>query len=210
MALHTDPDGIVDPDAFERETLTRIGMPREIAMRHRLPPVRPFVLVRRLLGRLLFLPLVGDDGCRHRAAFQETGNVRDPATALALSPTPCCRPATRPTAPKPTASSRGRDPDVNALAQKARLPDRRSGLRRRPRRRKRGAAGRLHESLPDGEVGGGEFIGGPGVGESPPPNPPSHRGRATILRCRNGATAARAAPRLRRPPPGPRRGRSPS
>lgn len=37
MDLHTRQGGIVDPDAFERETLTRIGMPREIAMRHRLP-----------------------------------------------------------------------------------------------------------------------------------------------------------------------------
>ena len=37
MDLHTVRDGVVDPDAFERDTLARIGMPREIAMRHRLP-----------------------------------------------------------------------------------------------------------------------------------------------------------------------------
>ena len=37
MELHTVRDGVVDPDAFERDTLARIGMPREIAMRHRLP-----------------------------------------------------------------------------------------------------------------------------------------------------------------------------
>src|SRR5690606_28824616 len=37
MALHLLPDGNVDPDAFERETLAAIGMPREIVMRHRLP-----------------------------------------------------------------------------------------------------------------------------------------------------------------------------
>ncbi len=37
MDLHTVRDGVVDPDAFERGTLARIGMPREIAMRHRLP-----------------------------------------------------------------------------------------------------------------------------------------------------------------------------
>jgi peptidyl-dipeptidase Dcp len=37
MALHMDPDGIVDPDAFERETLARLGMPKELVMRHRLP-----------------------------------------------------------------------------------------------------------------------------------------------------------------------------
>jgi peptidyl-dipeptidase Dcp len=37
MDLHTIPDGQVDPAAFEREGLQRIGMPREIALRHRLP-----------------------------------------------------------------------------------------------------------------------------------------------------------------------------
>ena len=38
MALHTvdDPSNI-DPDAFERETLDRLGMPSEIVMRHRTP-----------------------------------------------------------------------------------------------------------------------------------------------------------------------------
>jgi peptidyl-dipeptidase Dcp len=37
MVLHTRPDGEVDPARFEREELARIGMPREIALRHRLP-----------------------------------------------------------------------------------------------------------------------------------------------------------------------------
>jgi peptidyl-dipeptidase Dcp len=37
MDLHTRPDGAFDPAAFEREGLARIGMPREIALRHRLP-----------------------------------------------------------------------------------------------------------------------------------------------------------------------------
>lgn len=37
MELHTRPDGNVDPAVFEREGLERIGMPREIALRHRLP-----------------------------------------------------------------------------------------------------------------------------------------------------------------------------
>ena len=37
MELHTRPDGQVDPSTFEREQLARIGMPREIALRHRLP-----------------------------------------------------------------------------------------------------------------------------------------------------------------------------
>jgi peptidyl-dipeptidase Dcp len=37
MDLHTRPDGVFDPATFEREALARIGMPREIALRHRLP-----------------------------------------------------------------------------------------------------------------------------------------------------------------------------
>jgi peptidyl-dipeptidase Dcp len=37
MMLHTDPDGVIDARAFERDALAEIGMPREIALRHRLP-----------------------------------------------------------------------------------------------------------------------------------------------------------------------------
>ena len=37
LELHTRADGAVDPAAFEREMLARIGMPDELALRHRLP-----------------------------------------------------------------------------------------------------------------------------------------------------------------------------
>lgn len=37
MDLHTRADPPTDPDAFERESLERYGMPSEIVMRHRLP-----------------------------------------------------------------------------------------------------------------------------------------------------------------------------
>jgi peptidyl-dipeptidase Dcp len=37
MKIHTDPDGDIDPAAAERAILAEIGMPKEIAMRHRLP-----------------------------------------------------------------------------------------------------------------------------------------------------------------------------
>ena len=38
LDLHTRPDGVTDIAAFEREALARLpGMPREVAMRHRLP-----------------------------------------------------------------------------------------------------------------------------------------------------------------------------
>ncbi|NCN85213.1 MAG: M3 family metallopeptidase [Sphingomonadales bacterium] len=37
MKLHNRETPVTDPDKFERETLTEIGMPKEIVMRHRLP-----------------------------------------------------------------------------------------------------------------------------------------------------------------------------
>jgi peptidyl-dipeptidase Dcp len=37
MKLHLAGDRKIDPDAFERETLEQLGMPKEIVMRHRLP-----------------------------------------------------------------------------------------------------------------------------------------------------------------------------
>ena len=37
MKLHLAGDKKIDPDAFERETLTQLGMPKEIVMRHRTP-----------------------------------------------------------------------------------------------------------------------------------------------------------------------------
>ena len=37
MKLHLAGDKKIDPDAFERDTLAELGMPKEIVMRHRLP-----------------------------------------------------------------------------------------------------------------------------------------------------------------------------
>jgi peptidyl-dipeptidase Dcp len=37
MKLHLAGDAKIDPDAFERETLAELGMPKEIVMRHRTP-----------------------------------------------------------------------------------------------------------------------------------------------------------------------------
>ncbi|MGE0757438.1 MAG: M3 family metallopeptidase, partial [Pirellulaceae bacterium] len=37
MKLHLASDSEIDPDAFERQALAELGMPREIVMRHRLP-----------------------------------------------------------------------------------------------------------------------------------------------------------------------------
>ena len=37
LELHTRADSVFEPKAFEREMLEQIGMPGEIALRHRLP-----------------------------------------------------------------------------------------------------------------------------------------------------------------------------
>ncbi len=37
MKLHLAGEANIDPDAFERDTLAALGMPREIVMRHRTP-----------------------------------------------------------------------------------------------------------------------------------------------------------------------------
>jgi peptidyl-dipeptidase Dcp len=37
MEMHMRPDGVVDAAAFERESLARLGMPKAIGLRHRLP-----------------------------------------------------------------------------------------------------------------------------------------------------------------------------
>lgn len=78
------PEASVDPDAHESDCLARLGMPREIAMRHRMPH---------------FLHLFSGDGYASAYysylwsevmdadafhAFKEAGNIFDPATAERL------------------------------------------------------------------------------------------------------------------------------
>ncbi len=74
MKLHTKKDGIVDPDAFEKQALSEIGMPKETVMRHRLPQFGHLFSSDSLFGGLLQLSLVGDDGRRHLGGVR--GNRR--------------------------------------------------------------------------------------------------------------------------------------
>lgn len=84
MAYHAQAEAPADPLAFEAETLARLGMPEEIAMRHRTPH---------------FLHVFSGDGYSAGyysymwsevldadafSAFEETGDVFDPATARKL------------------------------------------------------------------------------------------------------------------------------
>ena len=121
MELHTLPDGEVDPARFERDTLARIGMPREIVMRHRLPQFNHlFTSDSYSAGYYSYLwsEVMDADAWR---AFEEAGDPFDKATAdkmrryiLSNGNSIDRGEAYR--------LFRGRDPDVKALLQKRGFP----------------------------------------------------------------------------------------
>ncbi|MFO0549371.1 MAG: M3 family metallopeptidase [Polyangiaceae bacterium] len=122
MELHTLPAGtVIDPDAFERDTLARIGAPKEVAMRHRLPQFNHlFTSDSYSAGYYSYLWSEVMDADT-REAFAETGNVFDRATAdkmreFILSPGNSTDRA------EAYRQFRGRDPDVNALLKKRGFP----------------------------------------------------------------------------------------
>jgi peptidyl-dipeptidase Dcp len=121
MMLHVDPSGIVDPDRFEREALAKLGMPREMVMRHRLPQFNHlFSSDAYSAGYYSYLwsetmdadtwaafeeagsPWHKPTADRFRSALLETGNETDRAEAYR--------------------AFRGRDPDVNALLKRRGFP----------------------------------------------------------------------------------------
>jgi peptidyl-dipeptidase Dcp len=121
MAMHNRPEGVADPDAFERETLTRLGMPKEIVMRHRLPQFNHlFSSDAYSAGYYSYLWSETMDADTW-AAFQETGNVWDPATARRFAEILL---STGNVVDRAEAyrAFRGRDPDVSALLRKRGFP----------------------------------------------------------------------------------------
>jgi peptidyl-dipeptidase Dcp len=81
MKLHTVADGVVDPDAFERATLAKIGMPRELVMRHRVPQFQHlFSSDSYSAGYYSYLWSETMDADTF-AAFEEAGSSWDKATA---------------------------------------------------------------------------------------------------------------------------------
>ena len=84
MDLHTRADGVIDAAGFEREALAKIGMPREIALRHRLPQFSHlFSSDAYSAGYYSYLwsEVMDADAWQ---AFEETGDVFQPALARAL------------------------------------------------------------------------------------------------------------------------------
>ncbi|MCW2339078.1 peptidyl-dipeptidase Dcp [Sphingobium sp. B2D3A] len=121
MKLHNRPDAPTDIDAFERETLAEIGMPKEMIMRHRLPQFNHlFSSDAYSAGYYSYLWSETMDADTW-AAFEETGNVWDPALAARFNKALL---ATGNETDRAEAyrAFRGRDPDVNALLRKRGFP----------------------------------------------------------------------------------------
>lgn len=121
MRLHDRTVPITDVDAFERETLAEIGMPREIVMRHRLPQFgHLFSSDAYSAGYYSYLWSETMDADTWEA-FVETGDVwnrevsdRFRATLLSTGNVTDRAEAYR--------QFRGRDPDVDALLRKRGFP----------------------------------------------------------------------------------------
>jgi peptidyl-dipeptidase Dcp len=114
MELHTLKDGVVDPDAFERDTLARIGAPKEVAMRHRLPQFNHlFTSDSYSAGYYSYLWSEVMDADT-REAFAETGDVFDKTTAAKMRDY-ILAPGNSTDRAEAYRQFRGRDPEVAAL-----------------------------------------------------------------------------------------------
>jgi peptidyl-dipeptidase Dcp len=121
MMLHMDPNGVVDPDRFEREALAKIGMPRELVMRHRLPQFNHlFSSDAYSAGYYSYLWSETMDADTW-AAFEEAGNPFDKATADRFRQT-LLSTGNETDRAEAYRAFRGRDPDVKALMRKRGFP----------------------------------------------------------------------------------------
>lgn len=121
MKLHDRETPVTDPDAFERETLASIGMPREIVMRHRLPQFNHlFSSDAYSAGYYSYLWSETMDADTW-AAFEETGNVWDKATADKFR-TILLMTGNETDRKEAYRAFRGRDPDVKALFKRRGFP----------------------------------------------------------------------------------------
>ena len=121
MKLHNRSTPVTDPDAFERETLTEIGMPKEIVMRHRLPQFNHlFSSDAYSAGYYSYLWSETMDADTW-AAFEEAGDVWDADTAerfrsIILST------ANETDRKEAYRKFRGRDPEVKYILKKRGFP----------------------------------------------------------------------------------------
>jgi peptidyl-dipeptidase Dcp len=132
MRLHLLPDGVVDPDAFERKTLADIGAPKEVAMRHRLTQFNHlFTSDSYSAGYYSYLwsDVMASDAW---AAFEEAGSPWDPTVAQKFKSIIL---ATGNSIDRAEAYRRfrGRDPDVDALLKNRGFPASSDGSRTKGR-----------------------------------------------------------------------------
>jgi peptidyl-dipeptidase Dcp len=121
MELHTMADGVVDADAFERETMTRIGAPKEVVMRHRLPQFNHlFTGDSYSAGYYSYLWSEVMDADT-REAFLEAGDVFHDGTAQRMRQF-ILAPGNTTDRAEAYRQFRGRDPDVQALLKKRGFP----------------------------------------------------------------------------------------
>jgi peptidyl-dipeptidase Dcp len=121
MMLHMDPNGVVDPNAFEAQALQKIGMPKELVMRHRLPQFNHlFSSDAYSAGYYSYLWSETMDADTW-AAFEEAGNPFDKATAERFRTT-LLSTGNETDRAEAYRAFRGRDPDVNALLKKRGFP----------------------------------------------------------------------------------------
>lgn len=122
MQVHVQPTlDNFDPKAFEREALAKIGMPKEMAMRHRLPQFgHLFSSDSYSAGYYSYLWSEVMDADT-REAFAEAGNVFDKATADKLRKF-ILAPGNTTDRGEAYRQFRGRDPDVKAILKKRGFP----------------------------------------------------------------------------------------
>ena len=114
--------GAIDATAFEREALSRIAMPEEIAMRHRLPHFGHIFAGDAYAAAYysyMWSEVLDADAF---AAFEETGDIFDPATAKRLRETIYAAGGARDPA-EAYKAFRGRLPSADALLAKRGLAD---------------------------------------------------------------------------------------
>ncbi|WP_271068228.1 M3 family metallopeptidase [Caulobacter sp. NIBR1757] len=122
MKLHLAGDVTIDPDKFEREELTKLGMPEEIVMRHRTPQFgHVFSSDGYSAGYYSYLwsdTLTAD--CWE--AFVEAGGAYDRKTADRLYATIMSRGNSKDPAEQ-YRDFRGRDPEIGALMRSRGFPE---------------------------------------------------------------------------------------
>jgi len=121
MKLHLDPNGVVNPDAFEKKTLAELGMPKEMVMRHRLPQFgHLFSSDAYSAGYYSYLWSETMDADTW-AAFEEAGNPFDRTIADKFR-TVLLSTGNETDRAEAYRVFRGRDPDVTALLKRRGFP----------------------------------------------------------------------------------------